>query len=128
MKKRTGFVSNSSTSSFICDVCGTVEAGMDLCLSDFEMSRCENGHTFHDSCVELNIEEDYDTYELPEKYCPFCNLELLTDQDAFKYTEIKYDTNKDKIKQEMKEKYETLKAFKKSLKTIKNNENQTTQT
>ena len=49
MKIRTGFVSNSSSSSFICDVCNTVEIGMDASIRDFEMSRCKNDHTFCNS-------------------------------------------------------------------------------
>ncbi len=46
MKIRNGFVSNSSSSSFICDVCGTVESGMDASAHDFDMEQCCNGHTF----------------------------------------------------------------------------------
>lgn len=46
MKIRTGFVSNSSSSSFTCDVCGITESGMDASLYDFEMSQCVRGHTF----------------------------------------------------------------------------------
>lgn len=46
MKIRNGFVSNSSSSSFTCDVCGTTESGMDASPSDFDMSSCVNGHTF----------------------------------------------------------------------------------
>lgn len=45
-KTRLGFVSNSSSSSFICNVCGNVESGYDASLSDFDMSSCENGHEF----------------------------------------------------------------------------------
>lgn len=48
MKVRQGFVSNSSSSSFICDVCSREESGFDLSLSDIEMSQCVNGHTFCD--------------------------------------------------------------------------------
>lgn len=46
MKIRNGFVSNSSSSSFLCDVSGEMESGWDLCLSDAGMYECENGHTF----------------------------------------------------------------------------------
>jgi hypothetical protein len=48
MKRRNGFVSNSSSSSFICDVSGGVESGWDLCLSEAYMAECENGHVFYD--------------------------------------------------------------------------------
>ena len=46
MKYRKSFVTNSSSSSFVCDVCGSVETGYDASLSDFDMSRCTNGHEF----------------------------------------------------------------------------------
>lgn len=42
MKIRTGFVSNSSSSSFVCDVCGNIESGWDLGLNDAEMCECVN--------------------------------------------------------------------------------------
>lgn len=58
MKIRNGFVSNSSSSSFICDVCGTVECGYDASMSDFGMINCENGHTLHERCVQ-NLTIDY---------------------------------------------------------------------
>lgn len=46
MKIRKGFVSNSSSSSFICEVCGEVESGYDASASDVGFSFCENGHSF----------------------------------------------------------------------------------
>jgi len=55
MKIRSGFVSNSSSSSFICDICGNEASGMDISLSDYEMSMCENGHTFCDCHNEQGI-------------------------------------------------------------------------
>ena len=46
MKYRKGFVTNSSSSSYICEVCGSVEGGYDIGLSDVDMVECEYGHTF----------------------------------------------------------------------------------
>ena len=46
MKIRTNFVSNSSTSSFVCNVCNEIESDSDLSFRDTTFLRCENGHTF----------------------------------------------------------------------------------
>jgi hypothetical protein len=51
MKYRTGFVSNSSSTSFTCCICGNTESGMDLCLSDAQMCECEHGHIMCNSEV-----------------------------------------------------------------------------
>lgn len=51
MKYRSDFVTNSSSSSFVCEICGRTESGFDLCLSDVEMVECVNGHTF--CCDEM---------------------------------------------------------------------------
>ena len=62
MKIRNGFVSNSSSSSFTCDVCGTTESGMDANVRDFDMESCVNGHTF---CNDHNTESVSST---PKQY------------------------------------------------------------
>jgi hypothetical protein len=54
-KIRLGFVSNSSSSSFVCEVCGTTESGMDASASDFDMAECQNGHTY---CLSHRAEFD----------------------------------------------------------------------
>lgn len=46
MKFRKDFVTNSSSSSYVCEICGRTESGWDLCLSDCEMMQCVNGHVF----------------------------------------------------------------------------------
>lgn len=46
MKFRRDFVTNSSSSSYICEICGRNESGFDMCLSDADMMECVNGHTF----------------------------------------------------------------------------------
>ena len=49
MKTRNGFVSNSSSSSFTCDVCGHNVAGYDMSFEDICMWMCSAGHYFCDS-------------------------------------------------------------------------------
>jgi len=71
MKIRTGFVSNSSTSSFICSACGCIEAGRDISLRECEMWQCKNGHYIHDDCADNpNLEPFFEEYikEYIEKY------------------------------------------------------------
>jgi len=53
MKIRLGFVSNSSSSSFLCNICGSMEVIYDD--GDLEVSCCGNGHSFCVNCIkELN--------------------------------------------------------------------------
>lgn len=54
MKFRKDFVTNSSSSSYICEICGRNESGYDLCLSDCEMMECVNGHIF---CCDEALEK-----------------------------------------------------------------------
>ena len=46
MKIREGFVSNSSSSSFTCDVTGDTESGYNASAGDCGMLECVNDHTF----------------------------------------------------------------------------------
>lgn len=56
MKYRKDFVTNSSSSSYICEICGNCESGYDVGLSEFGMSECVNGHIFCDE-HKLSITE-----------------------------------------------------------------------
>ncbi len=51
MKIRTSFVSNSSSSSFVCEICGTTEGGWDLSYSEAGFVYCGNGHEICDSHI-----------------------------------------------------------------------------
>lgn len=74
MKIRTGFVSNSSSASFVCDLCKRYSGGWDSDqYSDHKMILCENGHAL---CID-HIGTDYPTIEggrLLASYCPICTL------------------------------------------------------
>ena len=55
MKYRFGFVSNSSSSSFTCDVCRETFSGWGAEPQGFDHQGCENGHTF---CEDQMINRD----------------------------------------------------------------------
>ena len=59
MKFRSTFVTNSSSSSYVCEICGRTESGWDLGLSECEMMECVNGHVFCcDEALEFPSKED----------------------------------------------------------------------
>lgn len=53
MKFRKDFVTNSSSSSYVCEICGRTESGWDIGLSECEMMECKNGHVF---CCDESLE------------------------------------------------------------------------
>lgn len=61
MKIRKCHVTNSSSSSFICDICGREESGYDMCLSEAYMFECVNGHIF---CTDEAIENTDEVIKL----------------------------------------------------------------
>jgi len=69
MKTRNGFVSNSSSSSFICDVCGEEVSGWDMSLEEAYMAECEGGHTF---CVE-HTGKDFEDFITKESALDYLN-------------------------------------------------------
>lgn len=121
MKTREGFVSNSSTSSFICNVCGGIEGGMDACYEDVYMWSCAScGSEFHDHCVKP---EDSDLKEelaqainssrcdVDKKFCPVCALKILTEEDEMLYYRIKYGYSNKNALEAIKEEYGTFDNF-----------------
>ena len=107
MKVRNGFVSNSSSSSFICELCGRQESGWDACPDEFDMCECENGHVI---CMDEalfenkdeNVYDDEDEYLLKEKYCPICQFEVLSKSDAKRYLYSKYKIEDEEVLADIK--------------------------
>ena len=60
MKIRHGFVSNSSSSSFTCCICGEEGSGMHDVLKDFEMIKCKIGHIF----CEDHLKKEYNEVKI----------------------------------------------------------------
>lgn len=101
MKFRTSFVTNSSSSSFVCDICGNSEGGYDVGLSDVGMMACEHGHTFceYHSDTELTKEEKI-KYMLESAYTEYLGYDkenkksierLYTEDEFFAMSEGKID-------------------------------------
>ena len=138
MKFRSGFVSNSSSSSFICDICGHAESGYDdyIDLASVGMCTCQNGHTFCNDHITdeklrralFNLENKFEyngdlivIYDLDPKYCPICSGHRFIDSEVIDYMKV---TNKyDSIIDEMKTKFEDRFQLKKFVKEKKLNEN-----
>jgi hypothetical protein len=131
MKIRNGFVSNSSSSSFVCELCGESVTGMDIGLSDCEMFKCVNGHIICQSeAVEsfdewVNEHSDLEAkgegsgedveYEVPEKYCPFCCMIEFTQSDLKRYLRKKFGIGEDEV-------FATVKAANKRRKKLYDSE------
>jgi len=68
MKFRKDFVTNSSSSSYVCEICGESHSGFDASVEDFDMFECVNGHVL---CQEhmLNLSREEQINEiLKNKY------------------------------------------------------------
>ncbi|RLF68164.1 MAG: hypothetical protein DRN26_00410 [Thermoplasmata archaeon] len=103
MKIRAGFVSNSSSSSFVCDICGREEGGWDITLEEAVMASCENNHIFCQDHIlntqdeiDLVLEAIYSNADRAEEFRDYLKCNDYTPEDIkgskgkyiiFKYTE-----------------------------------------
>lgn len=127
MKVRMGFVSNSSSCSFTCEVCGVQEGGYDsVSMLEYGFVYCENHHELCLDCLTDKyissepIEKDYKTtvefeeaykkwedttdYDdiVPESVCPICQFIEPSQKDMAKYLEKMYGTSRDEVFSEVK--------------------------
>lgn len=109
MHVRTGFVSNSSSSSFVCEVSDEIIVGYDASYQELNICECTNGHVFcdvytigePDECDE-NDEPKFNRYGLPPTMCPICTLTHIRDRDIAKFIFNKYNYSRDAICAEMR--------------------------
>lgn len=108
MKIRNGFVSNSSSSSFVCEVCNHTETGFDVGYEDVGFVRCENGHIMCEGHLinpDLNepvVDDEYGEQCISATNCPICNYLEISFKDIRCYflntTDITIDVVMDEIK------------------------------
>lgn len=85
MKIRTGFVSNSSSSSFICEICGTIESGYDLDYDDANLCECVNGHGFCEYHLNVEINDKKLLLEYVKQLVINTNIRLKTNTQDIDY-------------------------------------------
>ena len=112
MKIRTKFVSNSSSSSFFCDLCGEDYSGMDACLEEAEMFECEHSHTICIKHSVNNLEDtDYNNYEVSSNHCPICTFSKLYDTSALRYILKQIGKSKEQLLEELKSKFKNYEEY-----------------
>jgi len=129
MKTRLGFVSNSSSCSFVCDLTGEVKSGWSWGIEDVGMYGCINGHRFNKEYVlnpdkikvwartikhKANPDGFVDYRELPASFCPICQMKEILAPDLAIYLRTEHPDLYTKIKEEIRDKFKTYKQFKKA--------------
>ena len=119
MKVRTGFVSNSSSSSFICSVCEGMESGWDMTLGEAYMVQFSCGHLVHEDCLDPEVLKklrkigEY-PYDIPPEHCPLCKLTIVCPKDETLYLRNKLGLTKEQVHQEMQNNHELIEELRKT--------------
>ena len=124
MKIRNGFVSNSSSTSFSCEICGRSESGWDAIPRDLGFVECPNGHVIceDDMLDDTEIgdrkedeEGNYKEYDIEECGCPICNFVVLSNRDTARYLLKKFGHTREVV-------FESVKALNKRRKKLYDSE------
>ncbi len=94
MKYRKDFVTNSSSTSFVCEICDHSEPGHDSCSAeDYGFWRCEEGE--HLICLDCK-----DEFESDE--CPICTFKSYSNSEMSQYLQKIYKVERDVVFAEVK--------------------------
>lgn len=128
MKVRLGFVSNSSSSSYTCDISGQTESGWDSGLSDVGMVESHWGIYCEQYLLKpwkklreefeksrLPDDDEFDVYELrsniPDEYCPLFNLKYVMIHDVLVYLLKQTNQTEEQVKEVIQKRFSNLKEF-----------------
>ena len=107
MKYKRYFVSNSSSSSFVCDLCGATASGWDASLEDCGFVQCVNGHIMCESevpedVVDNLVEDEWGEMCVAENMCPICSFECSSNSNMKRYLLKKYGVDEAVVFAEVK--------------------------
>ena len=120
MKLRSGFVSNSSSSSYVCEVCEESFEAWDESISHFNLVMCQNyDHLFcEDHRINPNEDGKYTMYEIENdddridsKHCPICQMKEITRHMVMIYALKKLNANMQDLKNEMMDEFANYDEF-----------------
>jgi hypothetical protein len=100
MKYRLDFVTNSSSSSYICEICGEEETSWD---TPSWLKYCVHEHAFCEDHLEENYEVDSEeSYYVSENSCPICTFKTYSQSEMVEYLLKTRKIPKDEVFAEVK--------------------------
>lgn len=129
MKIRYGFVSNSSASSFVCNLCGYSIDGWSDDYDDDHRVCDEYGHELCGSCannaqlIKDNYDGDdfWDEYETSDtilsKNCPLCQMIKFKNDELVKFFLQQEQISREHLIQKLKSTFGTYEQFRKFIDT-----------